>query len=391
MNEINPQLLKEIRENPKIRRRVAFASPLWFSLHYLRHHFTHPLAPFHIELFHILAQPIYEFIAIMAFRESGKSTIMNTANVLWSILGKPEKKFVLIVSKTQEQAKNHFANIKAELENNELLKNDFGPFMEQKDEWNKLSLELEYHGAKIMSVTKEQSVRGMKHGQYRPDLIICDDLEDIASGANQAESETLYRWFSSEIVPLGSTGTRIVVLGNLLAKESFLLRLKDDIEHGRILCLFRAYPLMDDEKRVLWPSKFPDVQSIESLLARLSEETWAREYLLDISGQSDWHRRRKYSLDDPIDRLSYEFALKVEMLQRKHRRYLIQNGTIVLQSPLIAPMQEFLIEAPSRKQLVALSNRESAGYQKYAEEQRAANKEFEDGLKKAIVKQVRKK
>ena len=151
-------------------------------------------------MFHLIQEEKYNFVVVMAFRESGKSTIMNMANVLWSILGKPGKKFVIIVSNTQEQAKNHFLNIKSELEGNEALREDFGPFTENEAAWNRLSLELDYCGAKILSIARDQRVRGLKHNQYRPDLIICDDLEDSVSVEDRTLAAALGQWFESEIL-----------------------------------------------------------------------------------------------------------------------------------------------------------------------------------------------
>ncbi len=138
--EITPEYLDAVRGNRRLRQRLAFEHPLWFGLLYLRHHFRHPFAPFHIEMFHLLQHEEQRFIAVMAFRDSGKSTILNMTNVLWSILGKPKKKFAIVMSKTQEQAKNHFANIKAELESNEALREDFGPFTANEGAWNKTIL-----------------------------------------------------------------------------------------------------------------------------------------------------------------------------------------------------------------------------------------------------------
>lgn len=341
MNPIDLQLLRKIRENPKIRKHVANESPLWFSMHYLQHLFPHPFAPFHIELFHLLAMEEEKFIAVMAFRESGKSTIMNTANVLWSILGKPQKKFVLIVSKTQEQAKNHFTNIKSELEQNGLLKADFGPFIESKDEWNKLSLELEYHGAKIMSVSREQSVRGIKYGQFRPDLIICDDLEDIASSA-KAEGAAIYRRFESEIMPLGSTNTRIIVLGNLISEHSFLMRLKDDIQAKRVRGVFRAYPLIDDEGYIMWPGKFPSGGDISLLRERISGQTWAQEYLLKVSSGT-YYDRPSADYDSVLEKYGPIFH---EMRLAYHRE-LEKAGAPIFQVPLVSSMHDYRIMLPS--------------------------------------------
>jgi phage terminase large subunit-like protein len=72
---------------------------------------------------------------IVAFRGSGKSTIVTTAFPLWSILGTSQKKFCLIFSQTKHQAKQIMQNIRQELEGNEVLKKDLGPFKEVSDEW----------------------------------------------------------------------------------------------------------------------------------------------------------------------------------------------------------------------------------------------------------------
>ncbi|MFH1235569.1 MAG: hypothetical protein V1685_01360, partial [Parcubacteria group bacterium] len=277
---ISKKEIEAILANGNLRKSLAREDPLWFCLIYLRHHLEFPLAPFHLEMLHLLKHPKYAFIAVMAFRESGKSIIMNTANVLWSILGQPQKKFAVVVSKTQEQAKTHFSNLKEELLHNELLRADFGPFAEDEREWNKMSLELLYHSSKIVSISMEQSVRGMKYGALRPDLIVCDDIEDISSEQEESKrNETLQR-FSSEILPLGSSGTRIIILGNLICQESLLMRLKKDIADGRIDGIFRAYPIIDDRRRILWPEKYRSIESVRKLSKRFPIVVWVREFLL---------------------------------------------------------------------------------------------------------------
>ncbi len=341
---INAAYVEKIRENKRVRQRLAFESPLWFSLFYLRHHFSYPLAPFHIEMFYLIEQEKYDFIVVMAFRESGKSTLMNMANVLWSILGKPGKKFAIIMSNTQEQSKNHFTNIKAELENNEALKEDFGPFTENKNEWNKLSLELEYHGSKIMSVTRDQGIRGLKHNQYRPDLIICDDLEDSSSAKDETVSKAFFQRFEEEILPLGNSTTKIIILGNLLTfywddqwlnRRSFILRLRDDILNGRIKGIFRAYPLIDDRGKNLWPGRFKNRQVVLKLREKLSLGTWIQEYLLKSYGQDN------------------ENGPNIQFLNSSYNKWLVKKYPMLLdksyypkQKALIPQMKEFIIRAP---------------------------------------------
>lgn len=71
-------------------------------------------------------------------------------------------------------------NIKRELESNDLLKNDMGPFVEQWEEWGSTSLYILKYNARSTAISTEQSVRGIRHGRYHPDLIIADDVEDMS-------------------------------------------------------------------------------------------------------------------------------------------------------------------------------------------------------------------
>jgi intein/homing endonuclease len=92
----------------------------------------------------------------------------------------------------------------------------------------------------------------MKYGEYRPDLIILDDVEDVSD--ERGTVDRIHEWFNNEIVPLGNSGTKIVVLGNLIchfwddpwmSEQSFILQLRKKILNESVPGIFRAYPLTD--------------------------------------------------------------------------------------------------------------------------------------------------
>ena len=161
-----------------------------------------------------------------------KSTIMTLSLPIWAVLGAPQKKFVLILTKTQAQAKVHFANLKRELEGNTLLKADLGPFQDDSAEWGQYSTVLTKYGARITAASSEQSIRGLRHGEHRPDLIIVDDPEDLQSVKTLEGRDKTYQWLTGEVIPGGDKGTKIIVVGNLLHEDSVMMRLKDGIEKG---------------------------------------------------------------------------------------------------------------------------------------------------------------
>jgi len=238
-------------------------------------------------MFEITEDNSIRLAIITAFRGSGKSTIVTLSFPIWAILGKQKRKFVVILSQTQAQAKMHLQNLKSELEANELLRGDLGPFEERDEEWSSGSLVIPQYNARITAMSMEQSIRGIRHGSHRPDLIICDDVEDLSSVKTRDSRNKTYRWLTGDVIPSGDRSTRIVIVGNLLHEDSLLMRLQEDIAEERLEGISRSYPLIVDGKP-LWQGKFrreEDVKALKMSVGSLS--SWHREYLLEIISDAE--------------------------------------------------------------------------------------------------------
>lgn len=286
--QLTPVEINQIKKKRSVRRSLARSSHFWFFTIYFNHYVGFPFAPFHQEMFNITEDISLRLAVLVAFRGSGKSTIMSLSYPIWAITGCQQKKFILIVSQTQTQARLHLANIKRELETNELLKNDIGPFQEISDEWGSNTIVLSNFDARITIASTEQSVRGLRHGQHRPDLVICDDVEDLNSAKTRENRDKTANWLTGEILPIGDNDTKFIVVGNLLHEDCLLMRLKKMIDGGKLRGLFRSYPLIDEEETILWPGKFPNMKAVERLKETIgSESAWYREYLLKIISDAD--------------------------------------------------------------------------------------------------------
>lgn len=286
--EVVGDLVKVMIADQRIRTEVTRESHEWFFLMYFAEYVRFSFAPFHREMFMLSEDANNPMLAVQAFRGSAKSTIFSMSFPIWEILGKHQAKFVIIVGQTQQQARQYLSNLKRELTTNELLKRDLGPFTESSDEWNAGSIVLTQYDARITAISVEQSIRGLRHGSYRPDVIVCDDLENLESVKTRESREKLYRWVLGELIPAGDLGTRVVIIGNCLHDDGLMARLKGEIEAGSRKGIFRSYPLLDDVGRCLWPGKFPTPESIESLKQSVvDEQTWYREYLLRITATAD--------------------------------------------------------------------------------------------------------
>lgn len=281
-------------KDKKVRTAITKESHWYFFHFYFAHYVKYQTAPFQAEIFDLTENEDIGNLFVVAFRGSGKSTIITTSYPIWSILGKQQKKFVLILCQTQTQAKQHMMNLRRELENNAVLKKDLGPFNEESDEWGATSLVFSKHGARITAASSEQSIRGLRHNQHRPDLIIGDDVEDLASTKTREGRNKTYQWLTAEVIPTGDRNTRLVVVGNLLHEDSLLMRIKEDIEKKQIDGVFKQYPLLQGET-ILWPGKYRSLEEVETEKRKAGNEyAWQREYLLHIVPAEDQAVHREW-------------------------------------------------------------------------------------------------
>lgn len=273
----------------KVRITAARKNISIFTSVYLNHYLDYKMAPMHKEMLALAQNPDIRLTVIMGFRDSGKSTIMSLIYPIWAVIGVQQKKCVVIFSQTQPQAKRLFGHIRDELEDNELLRAELGPFELYEDEWGNSTIELSRYGAKIIAASVDESIRGVRNGKYRPDLTILDDVEDLQSVRTAEGREKLRSRFTGVIMPLGNHTTgKIVIVGGRLHDESLLSRLANSIEAGKRPGVVRSYPIVDDNGQPLWPDKFPDQASIETLKNEIEDEVaYQREFMLKVITPED--------------------------------------------------------------------------------------------------------
>lgn len=277
--EEQDQFIKRMIEEEPFRRATTSASLFWFMRCYLPRHNWIGTADFQKEIIGLLAEDIPGITAIAAFREAGKSSLLRAFITHQIVTGK--KHFILIAGKTEQRAQDYLKSIKREFEDksNILLQNDLGPFYDESDEWGK-SIVVPKYDARIMAVSVEQSVRGVHYRQYRPDLVILDDIEDLMSVKTKEATDKIQEWLERDVIPASTRDARIIIVSNLLTEDSVLTRLRKQIESGERDGVFRMYPLVDAEGKVAWPEKFPTPESLEIEKRRHTELAWKQEFLL---------------------------------------------------------------------------------------------------------------
>lgn len=318
MNALDKEILNRIHDDQIFRKALARRSFYWFFHIYFGHYATIATADFQKEIFRIIENPRIKTAVIVAFRGSGKSTISTLACPIWAMLGAPQRRFILLISQTQQLARQILTNIRQEFEHNDLLIKDFGPFSEVADEWRANSLVIPQYTARITAISSNESIRGLRHKQYRPDWIVADDVEDLESVKTKEGRDKIWGWLTGEVVPIGDSDTKMIFVGNLLHEDSLMMRLKQNIQSGEMQGIYRFYPFMDNGY-VLWRSKFPTQIEIKELRSKVpSESAWYREYLLKIIAdedrivQKDWIHYYDL-LPKNLDRNAWFIAMGVDL------------------------------------------------------------------------------
>ena len=105
-------------------------------------------------------------------RNHGKSTRMTFAYPLWRALFR-KSQFIIVIGASDTDAQSQIENIRTAIEDNERIIEDFG-FMAGSP-WNKGMLRFRT-GVTVLARGKGSSLRGRRNRQYRPDLVILDDM-----------------------------------------------------------------------------------------------------------------------------------------------------------------------------------------------------------------------
>eukprot|EP00919_Chromeraceae_sp_WS-2016_P057484 GHVR01136289.1.p1 GENE.GHVR01136289.1~~GHVR01136289.1.p1 ORF type:complete len:460 (-),score=30.83 GHVR01136289.1:733-2112(-) len=191
-------------------------------------------------------------VAEAAPRGHAKSTSITFAYILAMMLFR-ERDFCLLVSDTEGQAVEFLGDIKAELAENEALRQTFGVKRLLKSTDTNVIVQFA-DGARFRIIAKgsEQKVRGLKWRGKRPNLIVGDDLENDEIVMNPERREKLRKWFMNALVPCGSEDCLIRVVGTILHLDSMLQRLLEDKTWKSRK--FEAHN--PDFSEVLWPEQF---------------------------------------------------------------------------------------------------------------------------------------
>ena len=172
------------------------------------------------------------FVAISAPRGHAKSTAVTLGYGLATLLFR-QRKFMLLVSDTESQSALFLGTFKQELQDNKELielfgikRNAEGQVKFIKDSETDIIVECEDgHRFRIIAKGAEQKLRGLIWNGSRPDIIMCDDMENDELVMNKERRDKMRRWFKGALLPCRSDGGVVRIVGTILHMDSLLERL----------------------------------------------------------------------------------------------------------------------------------------------------------------------
>jgi predicted phage terminase large subunit-like protein len=295
MQTLELQRLEHLADDIELRRAAA-KTLKGFCLTYLTHHFPADLSDFFDEMSGALQDHDIKRLEVIGFRGCAKSTMASLALVIWAALEHPDKyPFIIMLADTRSQASINASTVQHELRNNDLILKDYGhlkyrkiddprpePTLESDEDWQVMNCVLD-NGVRILSRSRGQKIRGLKHRQHRPSMIIADDVEDLDWVRTQENRDTSDRWMRGNVLPsIDEAQGRMVIIGNWLHTDGLMARLKNT-------GLFKVleFPLLREGEgteieRCTWRAKYPTQEAIDRKRDELGDIGFRREMLLQV-------------------------------------------------------------------------------------------------------------
>jgi len=285
---------------PDIRRVAAGRSLAAFARTYLgpaanRRHFEQAAPWLHRWLFRQLDRPAPWSLAVAAPRGSGKTTVCSLAFALREALTNLGVHLILMAHASQQAAAKNLADVKREIESNELLRGDY-PAAEG-EPWNvgeAIVKRLDGSECLIKTVGPSTRIRGVKFGASRPDVIILDDAQQDEPGTPE-QAERFAYWCEGTLFQTVAPTSRIVEIGNLTSYGTLLGQrlagtafLGPDGPYGhalpgepRFASWTRArFQAVTPNGASYWPERYP-TEWLEDKRRSLTPHVWSAEYQND--------------------------------------------------------------------------------------------------------------
>ncbi len=178
-----------------VENRAKAEAIMLFGQTYFKEHFPGKHPVIHTDMLALMNGR--SALKAVAFpRGHAKSTVISFLLVLYRIMFQ-ERKFIVIVSESEDKAKDFVVRIRDELEFNKKLMKTFAPTGKFKTtDWSKTDFTTST-GIRLVAKGAGQSLRGLIHQDTRPDMIVLDDIETNET----AGTDAVVNFILTDVIP----------------------------------------------------------------------------------------------------------------------------------------------------------------------------------------------
>lgn len=212
---------------------------------------------------------------IILGRGMGKSTMAEVAALMRAaVVG---ESYLLYVCSTDDQAREHIANIKYLIEHPDSKLAEYYPALSEPREqrkggaetWNKDTF-ITKSGAIFRAKGLNSSMRGLRVGTLRPNQIILDDIDDIKDSVAVAQNKL--NVIKASILPVVTDNATIDFPQNLITEHSVMNQIytgiSDALAERTVIGVTKAFTTLDVD------SAFDESQRIKHLILPTSVPSW---------------------------------------------------------------------------------------------------------------------
>ncbi len=237
-------------------------------------------------------------IAYACPRGHGKSAYLSNAFPVHQLVYEL-RHYILIISETDAMSNKFVEWVSGQLKFNKKLREDFGELLHEKKALNERDNQeafLTLTGALVESSSMGKQMRGKRNGAYRPDLVICDDLESVKNTNTADLRDKNLHWFNSVVLPIGNPrDTAFVYMGTYVNGNGLLPTIirRGDFQ-SRVYSAVVSHPDRED----LWQefeSLYRDMERGEQRYNDAMEFYDANKVEMDAGVEVLWPQRWSYS------------------------------------------------------------------------------------------------
>ena len=253
----------EMLSDAELARKRAYleAHPVEWMKYFFPNYASCDFAPFQISAINRVFKNDEWFEVWSWARELAKSTVAMMLELGLMLTGR--KRYLMMVSATQEAAIRLLAPYRANLEANQRIKQFYGeqasPAKWEEDHF------VTKGGLSFLAVGFGNAPRGTRNEDVRPDIIDVDDYDTDKDCRNPVTLDKKTEFIERAVIPTRSVSkpTLILAKGNIIAKDTVIARLGKKADKHSIV------NIVDKDGNSSWPQK-NTLEHIERIKATIS-------------------------------------------------------------------------------------------------------------------------